>query len=83
LTTSKRRWMRRRSEVLSLRIPRWRFREKVRLLSISKEMWNTGCGNYDFRPDSAMLTDAFSSLRCACGAEKRERQSALRINEHG
>jgi len=25
------------------------------------------------RPNSALLTDAFSSLRCACGAAKRER----------
>jgi hypothetical protein len=24
-------------------------------------------------PNSALLTDAFSSLRCACGAAKRER----------
>jgi len=25
------------------------------------------------RSNSALLTDAFSSLRCACGAAKRER----------
>ena len=31
------------------RAPRWRFRERVRSPSISKEMWITGCGNYDFR----------------------------------
>jgi hypothetical protein len=24
-------------------------------------------------PNTALLTDAFSSLRCACGAAKRER----------
>jgi hypothetical protein len=24
-------------------------------------------------PNSALLTDTFSSLRCACGAAKRER----------
>jgi hypothetical protein len=25
------------------------------------------------RPNSALLTDAYSALRCACGAAKRER----------
>jgi hypothetical protein len=28
------------------------------------------------RPNSALLTDAFSSLRCACGAAKRGRYAA-------
>jgi hypothetical protein len=28
-------------------------------------------------PNSALLTDAFSSLRCACGAAKRERELSL------
>ena len=32
---------------LSLRILRWRFRERVRSRSISREMWTTGCGNCD------------------------------------
>jgi hypothetical protein len=27
-------------------------------------------------PNSALLTDAFTSLRCACGAAKRERYTA-------
>jgi hypothetical protein len=30
------------------------------------------------RSNSALLTDAFSSLRCACGAAKRGRWAAKR-----
>jgi hypothetical protein len=32
-------------------------------------------------PNSALLTDAFSSLRCACGAAKRERSAALMFSK--
>jgi hypothetical protein len=28
---------------------------------------------HSLRSNNALLTDAFSSLRCACGAAKRER----------
>src|SRR5579872_2129590 len=50
--------MRQPSRVLSLRIPRWRFQERVHSLSISKEMWITGCGNYDFWPNHALQRTA-------------------------
>jgi hypothetical protein len=30
------------------------------------------------KPNSALLTDAFSALRCACGAAKRERYVAVK-----
>ncbi len=32
--------------------------------------------------NSALLSDAFSSLRCACGAAKRERYAALDATRH-
>src|SRR5580658_7139864 len=47
LTISKQRWMRHQSRALWLRTARWRFQEGLRLRSTSREMWITGCGNYD------------------------------------
>ena len=59
LTTSKRRWMQHPGRALSLRTLRWRFREGVRSRSIFREMWITGCGNYDFRPNKSLQPTAF------------------------
>jgi len=59
LTTSKQRWMRHQSRALWLRTPRWRFQERVRSRSTSREMWITGCGNYDFWPDKSLQPTAF------------------------
>jgi hypothetical protein len=59
LTTSKQRWMRHLSRALSLHIRRWRFQERVRSRSISREMWITGCGNYDFRLNESLEPTAF------------------------
>jgi quinol monooxygenase YgiN len=33
-------------------------------------------------PNSALLTDAFSTLRCACGAAKREGQGSYRYSDY-
>jgi hypothetical protein len=53
LATSKQRWMRYPRRALSLRTLRRRFQERARLRSTSREMWITGCGNYDFWPTTA------------------------------
>jgi hypothetical protein len=43
------------SRALWLRTPRWRFQERVRSRSTSREMWITGCGNYNFWPDKSLI----------------------------
>src|SRR5688500_1123801 len=68
-TISKPRWMRQQSRGRSLPIPRWRFREGVRSPSISKEMWITDCGSYDFPLHLlAFGTEAVSSALSAGAA---------------
>jgi hypothetical protein len=67
LTTSKQRWLRHPRRVLWLRILRWRFQERVLSRSTSREMWITGCGNYDFWPTAAPADRlCITSLSAAC-----------------
>jgi hypothetical protein len=58
-SASKQRWMRHPSRALSLRTLRWRFQERVRSRSTSREMWITACGNYDFWPNQSLQPTAF------------------------
>ena len=51
----------------AIRRPRRRTHDPSVACNVGRSM------NVRLRPNSALLSDAFSSLRCACGAAKRER----------
>ena len=69
LTTSKRRWIRWPGRGT----PRWRFRVGIRSRSIPIEMWITGCGNYDSRPNKS-LQPALAALGRLSSTVRRRRR---------
>lgn len=73
LTILKQRWLRQPRRALSLHTLRRRFQERVGSRSTSREMWITGCGNYDFWPDKSLQPTAF-----CCGSTIQDKSNCAK-----